>query len=273
MKIAEALRKIGSEVHREVPLPKSRNLVMDFVYEGRRKNLFHIVFDADIDAFMKLKAQAKKDDSACPSVTPYVASCFAQAVAESPEVQAYRGGFGRKLVIFDDVDVVFIVEKKVEGRDMAWTHTIRACNEKSPGELNDILKRVKSEPPESTSRWLFLSWVMRQPRFIRRLLWVLPRHNPFLMKYMLGTVVVTSVGMFTEGSLALFPVSPLMTLAIGGIVKKPVPKGSGWAKRDHITLTLCVDHDVVDGAPLVRFADAFKAKLADPQGVLSQTDA
>jgi len=274
MKIAETLKKIGSVGHRKVSIPKSRNLVTDFVDEGRRKNIIHIVFDADIDAFMKLKAQARKDASACPSVTTYVSCCFAQAIGEQPEIQTYRGGFGRKLVIFDDVDVVFTVEKTIEGQEMPWIHTIRACNEKSPIEVNDILKRVKSEPVEGTQRWRFVSWVMRQPRFIRRLLWVLPRHNPFFMKYVVGTVAVTSVGMFSEGNLALVPISPLtLTLAIGAIGKEPVHEDGTWVKREDITLTLCADHDVVDGAPLARFAEAFKAKLADPVGVLSRGDA
>ena len=70
----------------------------------------------------------------------------------------------------------------------------------------------------------------------------------------MGTVGVSSVGMFGEGGgygIGL-PVHPV-DLLIGGIT------ASGDEQR--LALTLGFDHDVVDGGPATRFAADFRSML------------
>ena len=70
----------------------------------------------------------------------------------------------------------------------------------------------------------------------------------------MGSVAVTSVGMM--GSIngwfihkAVHPVS----FGIGSILKKPVVYENEIRIREILNMTILVDHDVIDGAPMVRF--------------------
>ena len=268
LKLIKAIQSIHAAQHKNAPYPPSRNLIVDVVKEGRRKNIIHEIFDADITDFMELKTKAAEEGDKLCSVTAFVSFCLAKSVGEQMEMQAYRSTFGSSLVIFDDVDVVFTIEKMVDAEAFPWTHTIRACNQKSAVEIDKVLKDVKTESIKNTQKWRMAAWLMKQPRFIRWLLWLLPRHSPFFMKYVIGTVGVTSVGMLSRGNLALVPITPLtLTLAIGSIDDKPVYENGEITNRQFITLCLCADHDVIDGAPLTRFASRLRTKIADPKRI------
>lgn len=268
-KLIKAIKSIQAAQHRKKPFPASRLLVTDVVHEGRRKNTVHEIFEADITDFMAWRSKTVENGDKAYSVTAFVSSCLAQAVGEQLEMQAYRSNFGKNLVIFDDVDIVFTVEKTVQGNAFPWTHTIRACNQKTTAELDAILKRVKTEQVEGTQRWRIASWLMKQPRIIRRLIWILPRYSPFFMKHFIGTVGVTSLGMFTNGNLAVVPITPMtLTLSIGSIDPKLVYQDGNLAQRETITLTLSADHDVIDGATLARFISVLREKIAAPDAFL-----
>ena len=44
-----------------------------------------------------------------------------------------------------------------------------------------------------------------------------------------------------------------LSFGIGSIVKKPVVKNNQIQVRDILNMTILCDHDVMDGAPMVRF--------------------
>ena len=71
-----------------------------------------------------------------------------------------------------------------------------------------------------------------------------------------GTVQVTAVGMFADGS--GFAIAPptlaSLLLVVGGISRRPRVIGDGIEVRDVVDLTLTIDHNVVDGSPATRFA-------------------
>jgi pyruvate/2-oxoglutarate dehydrogenase complex dihydrolipoamide acyltransferase (E2) component len=71
-----------------------------------------------------------------------------------------------------------------------------------------------------------------------------------------GTVQVTAVGMFADGS--GFAIAPptlaSLLLVVGGISRRPRAVGDGIEVRDVVDLTLTIDHNVVDGSPATRFA-------------------
>jgi pyruvate/2-oxoglutarate dehydrogenase complex dihydrolipoamide acyltransferase (E2) component len=54
-----------------------------------------------------------------------------------------------------------------------------------------------------------------------------------------------------------------LTLTIGTIEKKPALQDGQLVERDVVHLVLSVDHDVVNGAPLMRFTERFKQLLRD----------
>ena len=80
-------------------------------------------------------------------------------------------------------------------------------------------------------------------------------------------IAVTSVGMFAgPGAMWGIPLAPFtLMVAVGGIVERPQLVGGQLEAREHLCLTLSVDHDLVDGAPAARFVAALRRSFAvDP---------
>ena len=94
------------------------------------------------------------------------------------------------------------------------------------------------------------------PFFIRRAVyWNRLFHDPFRVKRTMGTVSVTSVGMFGKvgsGWGIRVEFHPL-TVALGAITRKPAVVGDRVEAREFLGMTIVFDHDVVDGAPVATF--------------------
>jgi pyruvate/2-oxoglutarate dehydrogenase complex dihydrolipoamide acyltransferase (E2) component len=58
-----------------------------------------------------------------------------------------------------------------------------------------------------------------------------------------------------------------LTVAVGGVSRKPGVHEGEIAIREYLDLTVSVDHDVVDGAPAARFVQAFRALLEAAHGL------
>jgi pyruvate/2-oxoglutarate dehydrogenase complex dihydrolipoamide acyltransferase (E2) component len=67
------------------------------------------------------------------------------------------------------------------------------------------------------------------------------------------------MGMYTSGAALGLPITPMtLTLTIGTMEKRPVLQDGQVVEHDIVHLSLSVDHDIIDGAPLMRFAERFK---------------
>jgi pyruvate/2-oxoglutarate dehydrogenase complex dihydrolipoamide acyltransferase (E2) component len=60
-----------------------------------------------------------------------------------------------------------------------------------------------------------------------------------------------------------------LTLTIGTIERKLALRDGQAVERDVIHLNLSVDHDIIDGAPLMRFAERFRQILLDRTALTS----
>ncbi len=243
---------------KRIAYPPIRNFVLDLMAEGRRKNTINLAFEADIsDARQRLSAMAEP-----VSITSFVAKSLLLALAENPHMQAYRYGKS-ELVLFDDVDLSFTVERELDGALLPLAYISRAANRKSAAQLHAELQAAKvaplgaAGPMSALEKTFFLL-----PIFIRRLVWRYIRSDPYVFKQLAGTVAITSMGMFVSGAAVMFPITPMtLTLSIGGIEKKLIMIDGLPVEREVIHLNLGADHDIIDGAPLMRFAEVFRKKL------------
>ena len=254
--------------YEEFPFPESRTAVVDFVEEGRRKNHIAALIELDVTEALELNRTLKEAEGRGLSFTGWLAKCVAQSVAEHRSVHALRKG-RRRLVVFDDVDVSILVEEPLEGaggptRKFPMPYVMRSVDKKSVREITDEVSAAQGRPVRDSevfarsrmSAWQRLFFALPFP--LRRLLYS-RRYvkDPFFAKERMGTVALTSVGMFgrgLSGSAWGIPIGvhPLIVL-VGGIARKPVVVGGAIAARDMLSLTVLFDHEVVDGAPAARF--------------------
>jgi hypothetical protein len=242
--------------------PKLRNFVLDVLSEGRQKNIIQVLFEADIGGVKGRLAEHRLRTGESVSITSYVAKCFVAAIAADKRMQAYRLGRSQ-LIVFDDVDLAFLVEREWEGKVLPVFFIVRAADRKTAHEINQELQASRETPLGTQGAMSALEMVFfLLPAVLRKPLWWYVRLNPYWFKDMAGTVAVTSMGMFTSGGAVVIPITPMtMTLSIGSIEKKLVLQDGQAVERDFIHLNINVDHAIIDGAPLMRFVHRFKEIL------------
>jgi pyruvate/2-oxoglutarate dehydrogenase complex dihydrolipoamide acyltransferase (E2) component len=249
------------------------NFILDALVEGRRKPLAHLLFEVDVAKTRERLREHQRRTGETISMTSYVAKSFASAIETDKRMQGYRLGRSR-LVVFDDVDLTFVIEREWEGEALPVFHIVRRAHQKSASDIQQELRRAKEAPLGCEGPLTALEMRFFQlPRFLRRPLWLLIRRNPYWFKDVAGTAAVASIGMFTSGASVGVSISPTtLTLVIGSIEKKLVPQDGQVVESEVIHLNLTVDHAVINGAPLVRFVDRFKTILQDGTALTPAAD-
>jgi hypothetical protein len=181
-------------------------------------------------------------------------------------MHAYRGRHNQ-LVIFDEVDVNMLFEVEVDGRKMIRPHILRGVNKKSLRQIHDEIRAFQGQH-ESSREANFITWFVRLPGFARRLFLRVLLKNPELLKEYYGTVLVTSIGMFGKGSGWGIPApNHSLQLTLGGIGEKPGVVNGRIEVRQFLSITISLDHDVVDGAPAARFTQQLKELVESGYGL------
>ena len=246
----------------QTPFPKSRNVVLDIVAEGRRKNIVHCFFEVDANALRAQISKCTPQSGKRISITSYISGILAASVAADPRMHAYRHK-GRELILFDDVDLSVMVERNVDGRRQPLPFIVRAANRKTFLEVDEALKQAKSAPlfadgPLSALEAQFFSL----PRILRKIVWAFARNDAHLFRQIAGTVGVTSLVRYSTGRMFGLPITPMsLTLTIGEISPHLTLVDGVLIEGKSLQLTLSADHDVIDGVPLARFMHKLKVNL------------
>ena len=240
--------------------------MIDAAEWGRKKHIIHALVECDVTRARAVLREHKSRSGESPSFTAFMAACVGRAVAENRLCHAYRKG--RRLLLFDDVDIGTLVEHDVEGEKLATLHVIRGADKKNFRAIHDEIRTAQSVPAEAApgaGRWKAF---VRLPAFLRRwFYWWLDR-NPETRKRLAGTVVLTAVGMAGSGAGWGMPISSCtLTVTLGGIAIRPGFVDGRVEPREHLCVTLSFDHDVVDGVPAARFAARLR-QIAEEAAVL-----
>lgn len=255
----------------ELPFLPARVVGSDTVRIGMTRH--HIPILAEVDVTVARAAIAKRKDSMgeAPSFTGWVIKCLAQTASEHPRVHALRRG-RHKLVLFDDVDVNIVLQRRLEGTDppeyLPMPYVIRKANAKTVEAIHAEIRAAQARGLAPGEQTIGLAEKMPSPRTIRLfasmpfairkwVYWNRLFRDPFRVKRTMGTVSVTSVGMFGKmggGSNWGIPVEfhPL-TVALGAVARKPAIVEDRIEAREFLGMTLVFDHDVIDGAPMAMF--------------------
>jgi len=247
--------KDGNGYHKE-RIPKSRKLIIESCEYALRKHRMIGLFEADVtDARIEIR-KYKELTGESLSFTGWIAACVAKAIDEHKQVHALK--IGNHFVIFDDVNIAVLVETVIEGRAYPINYILREANHKSVmdinGEIRAAQKKKEEDYTEATEN-RSIKMLLSVPKFLRSLLfWRKVRRDPTFIKENMGTVTVTSVGMFGKSGGWAIPLGlHAVSIALGGISQKPGFVDERVEKREYLSLTVVLDHDVVDGAPATRF--------------------
>ena len=240
--------------------PDSRVSTFDVSELGLKKHHMKALLEIDITTARDLFRTIKEKNGVSLSFTAWLVKCISTAVGEYREAGAYLQN-RNTLILFDDIDVSITVEKEYNGANVPLPYVIRQTNRKSIAEIHHEIRKAKQDIAEDGnvvigggygkfSTKLFLSL----PGFMRRWVWSTFLLKPHTAQKNMGSVMLTSVGMFSTFDGWVIPTSihPLC-FAVGTITKKPGVIDGEIAVREYLKMTVLIDHDVMDGAPAARF--------------------
>ncbi len=248
--------------------PKNRLGIVDYLDEAQKRHTITGLFEVDITKAREWIKNYKKDTGTSISFTGWICWCISQILDNNKEIHAVRKG-RTKLVMFQDVDITIQVEKSVKGKKVPLPYVLRRVNHKSVSEITQEIRSVQKQTFDehdvqvlgNRRKLRILARIgVYFPKFIRARFWKRVVWDPISMKKLSGLVSVTSVGMFGKYLGWAIPLSGFpISIAIGGMGKKPGIVNDTIQIREYLALTLQFDHDIVDGAPATRFS----ADLAD----------
>ncbi len=110
---------------------------------------------------------------------------------------------------------------------------------------------------------------MRYPAFIRRIIFRRISRNPFLFKKYYGVAAVSSLSTVTgHRSWWGIPITAApVCLMPTGLYKKVVLENGVAVEHDFISITMSMNHDIIDGAPATRFGKELVERLENGYGI------
>ena len=247
--------------------PRSRQLVRDAGWIAHRRHMISGLFEVDVTEPRRLIREHKARTGESLSFTAFVLACLGKAADADRSVHGYRN-WRNQLVVFDQVDVTITVEIELEAHKFPLVHIVRAVNQRTVRDIHDEIRAVQAQPAASPQMG-FLRIFPLLPGFIRRLIYRMVGRSPHLQKRHVGTVGLTSVGMFFGARRGWGLGMPAHTLAVtlGGIDERPRIVQGQLEVREYLSVTVSFDHDIVDGAPAARFARQFADLIESGYGL------
>ncbi len=235
-----------------LPFPKIRLGAIDLLNKGAQMHIIHGLLEVDVTRARQCIGDHRARTGETWSFTAFIATCLAKAVAENRMMQAYRD-WRNRLILFDDVDINIMIERQAQGRAMGTPHILRSANRKTFLELHQEIRNAQSQDV-AEHEFKGMGFYRGMPGWMRAFLWRLIGRMPHLWKKYGGTVGVTAVGMFGRGMGWGIPVCcNTLTLTLGGIAEKPGVVDGRIEVREYLSMTVSVDHDIIDGASASRF--------------------
>lgn len=245
--------------HRIETFPASRIATIDIGGIGKRKHHVTGLVELDVTDCRTMIRKYNRGQAEKISFNAWLISVIAQAVKKHDTAAAFLKG-KRRLMIFDDVNVSIAVEKEIEGRKVPIPLVIEKAHEISIAEITHLIAEARNK--EITGRDIVLqkrssrmeNLYYRLPRFMRLAFWRCFLGRPKMSFKKMGNVAFTSIGTAgnVRGCFIPFSIHPAC-FGISAIQKKPVAIGNRVEIREILPMTILLDHDVMDVAPMARF--------------------
>ncbi|MFT6716122.1 MAG: pyruvate/2-oxoglutarate dehydrogenase complex dihydrolipoamide acyltransferase (E2) component [Saprospiraceae bacterium] len=242
--------------------PSYRDDIIDFLSLSKERNPIVGVFEVDITKASSLFAQQEEKSN---SIMAYLLWCIGQAVKAHPEVHAMKKG--KEVITFEDVDISMMIEKDSDkNQKMPVPYIFRKIQNKSYQEVNKELQDAKSKDFSTLSKRRKKSKLYKiLPRFIRLALLKKVLSDPFKSKKALGTIALTSLGMFVKNR-KFWPI-PVVPYSCGIAAGSIYTSQEGDQIKKIMCVTVTVDHNIVDGGPASRFTQTLFDILEKAEGL------
>jgi len=239
-------------------IPKSRIATFDVYSVGLLKHHVSALLEFDVTDCRTKLSQLRKSGSNI-SFNAWLIKAISKALEKHPEASSFLYN-KKKLITFKDHNVSFLVEKQLGDQKVPFPMVIDQVNLKSVPDITREIENVKSQKVSEKDIVLdkkskFIERLYYNlPGFLRKKVWKYIINHPGLAYKKMGNISITSLGMIGKINgwfihKSIHPVS----FGIGSVIKKPTVVDDVIKIREILNMTVLIDHDVIDGAQMVRF--------------------
>jgi chloramphenicol O-acetyltransferase len=235
---------------------------------GAGHNMYALIELDVTDIRQKLRTERKNGRKI--SFFGFILSAIAKTMDENKELNHIRRG--KQIYCFDEIDIDIPIELDLNGVSVPRKYIVRNAANKTMSEITREIETAKKSWKESGSvgeadkwgqRWI--NFASKCPKWLFRLIAKQGSKNPFFTKKGFGTTYVSSVSGLSDVSGFSIPYfagqNRPLAFAIGNVVKKPGVVGTEIKIREFLNMTVCINHDLVDGAPASRFINRLKHRI------------
>src|SRR5690348_3394103 len=133
-----------------VPFSKIRRLMAISFHLSRTMPFIHGLLEVDVSRARAILREHKAKTGESLSFTGFLITCLAQAVEEHKAVQAKRLG-RKRLIVFEDVDVLTYIEHGTAGGSLPMPYIIRAANSKNVREIHQEIRAAQVQDVAKTA--------------------------------------------------------------------------------------------------------------------------
>ena len=200
----------------------------------------------------------------------FLLCAIAGTINENKELNHIR--CRNKIYCFDEVDIDTAIELNLGGVPVPRKFIVRDAARKSMEEITLEIENAKKRWKESgiageddrwALRWIKFATIM--PKWLYKIVVRQFEKKPFKIKQRFGTTYVASVSGFADVSGFIIPYiegrNRPLAFAVGSLAKKPGIINSEIKIREYLSMTVQINHDLVDGAPAARFVNRLKQRI------------
>ncbi|MCF8218824.1 MAG: 2-oxo acid dehydrogenase subunit E2 [Bacteroidales bacterium] len=252
--------------HYYTKIPQSRIATFDIYSIGLLKHHVSALLEFDVtESRRKLSELRKKGTNI--SFNAWLVKAISRTLEKYPEATSYQYS-KKKLLTFNDHNISFLVEKQIGDQKVPLPVVIDQVNLKSAlnisHEIENVKRHIVTEKDivlDKKSKF-YERLYYHLPGFLRKMIWRYILNHPRLAYRKMGNISITSLGMIGKINgwfihKSIHPVS----FGVGSIIQKPTVIGDDIKIRDVLNMTILIDHDVIDGAPMVRLLKELKKNI------------
>lgn len=241
--------------YRESPWPLLRNALVSYL-DSSRPHLVQGVVEMDVTEALEAIWRIQHELQLAVSFHAFLVHSLVQAAMHHPAVVTYRRG--NKLLTFEDIDVLNPIEKRLaNGLRIPIAYILRAAQQKTLADINwELRGAIRADDLPQEESVCLRRRFGRMPAPGRKFLSWRTKKDPFLLKKLYGTTLLTNVRMhgFVNGGAAWGPTVHTFSMGAGTVTDRLRLNERGEVvKRKVLTLSASADHDIIDGMVAARF--------------------
>jgi pyruvate/2-oxoglutarate dehydrogenase complex dihydrolipoamide acyltransferase (E2) component len=239
-------------------IPRSRIATFDVYSVGLLKHHVSALLEFDVTESRQKLSNLRKTGTKV-SFNAWIIKAISRALEKYPDTSSFLYS-KKKLITFNDHNISFLVEKQVGDQKVPLPMVIHQVNLKSALNINQEIEDVKSQVVTEKDIVLdkrskfYERLYYHLPGFLRKRIWRYMINHPKWAYQNMGNVSITSLGMMgrINGWFIHKSIHPI-SFGIGSIIQKPAVVDGDIKIREILNMTILMDHDVIDGAQMVRF--------------------